>query len=204
MPWSGHRIPSLSQAIWNSICLIEGGSTPLGIEVISQLRGKPSLDFRLQGQQKPNQWWQLRRHCQSNTEWVQTQLRKCNNFKPTLLLSCFCSSPRYYQLSKHLLGNKPFHNTLFPYSFWNVYFSCPWAYTFSLTCPYAQDFSNMSVVRVGLLMDYWRVWLPEWEMKLSMYQIHTSSNRTFNCNCPLRNQAEIHLLFGNFPLNNLY
>ena len=41
-----------SQAVWNSNCLVEGGSTPLGLEVISQIRDDPSLDLRIQGPQK--------------------------------------------------------------------------------------------------------------------------------------------------------
>ena len=47
---NGHRIPPLSQVVWSSNCLVEGGSTPLGLEDGNPEKWDvPSLDLRIQG-----------------------------------------------------------------------------------------------------------------------------------------------------------
>ena len=37
--WTGRRIPTLSQAVWNSNCLVEGGKIPLGTPTFLPLEG---------------------------------------------------------------------------------------------------------------------------------------------------------------------
>ena len=49
----GRKIPPLSHAVWNSNYLVEGGSSPLGLEFISKIRDDPSLYLSIQGPQNP-------------------------------------------------------------------------------------------------------------------------------------------------------
>ena len=82
---NGSRITPLSQAVWSSNCLVEGGLTPLGLDVISQLRDNPSLDLRMQG--PPNQ---------TNTWFKDDPLRNTSRHPYSNVFTLVCNVRRYY------------------------------------------------------------------------------------------------------------